>query len=636
MIMQPSLPDWLGSVHHDGSALYVSDPYPKLGDTVQVRLRVAVDAPLTAVYLRTFPDGEQALTPMQQTETAPPVQWWTAVLPITQPTTHYRFLLHAADGVWWVTANGPSAGVPLDKFDFRLLADYERVAWLETAVFYQIFPDRFHNGDPSTDPQPDEFEFRGHRPQTYPWVQPPPADQPHSIVFYGGDLPGITQKLDYLQQLGVDALYLNPIFTAYSNHKYDVADYDHVDPHFGGDAALITLRQALTARGMRYLLDIVPNHCGYWHSWFQAARENPDAPEAEFFTFSKHPDEYASWLGVWTLPKLNYRSAELRRRIYADENAVFRRWLRPPFAADGWRVDVANMLGRQGATQMGVEVARGIRRAVKETRADGYLLGENFFDATAELQDGEQWDGVMNYAGFGTPLLYWLSGYRQGAHGLQGQIETAVPWPTSALLETWQRYLAAIPWAVALQQYNLLGSHDTPRIRTLVGENDALHRLAVVVLMTYPGVPGFLYGDEVGLVDQPGLQSRGCMPWDEAAWHGDLLAFYREMVQLRKETAVLQTGGFQLLLAEWDTFAYQRESADERAIVIAHRAAVPRPAGPLPVAQGGIAEGTRFVEFFSGQEATVQNGALPLPPLPQGATLWLQSEKAGGGDWFEM
>ncbi len=630
MIIQPSLPGWLGTVHHDGSALFVSDPYPKLGNTVQVRLRLGHDAPVTAVYLRTFPDGEQAFTPMRRVKTTLPVQWWKATLPITQPTVHYRFLLQAADGMWWFTANGPSAGVPLDKFDFRILADFERVAWLETAVFYQIFPDRFHNGDTSTNPQPGEFEFRGHRPQTYPWGQTPPADQPNPIVFYGGDIPGITQKLDYLQELGINALYLNPIFTAHSNHKYDVADYEHVDPHFGGDESLIALRKALTARDMRYLLDIVPNHCGYWHAWFQAARNNPDAPEAEFFTFTKHPDEYASWLGVWTLPKLNYHSSELRHLIYKGERAVFRRWLRPPFSADGWRVDVANMLGRQGATQVGVEIAAGIRRAVKETRTDAYLLGENFFDATETLQDGGQWDGVMNYAGFGIPLFYWLCGYRQGAHGLHALIESPLPWPTTALLETWQHYLAAIPWAVALQQYNLLGSHDTPRVRTLVGENDALHRLAVVVLMTYPGVPGFLYGDEVGLTDQPGVNSRVCMPWNEAEWDRDLLAFYKKMVRLRRETAVLQTGGFQLLLCEEDTFAYQRESATERAIVIAHRAAAPRPAGMLPIAHGGVADGVRFKEFFSRQEIIVQDGALFLPELPQGATLWFQINGANG------
>lgn len=624
LFTQTPLPTWLASVHHDGSTLYVSDPYPQLGDTVEIRLRMAAAAPVTAVYLRTFPDGEQAFTPLVRAKTSPPAQWWAAVLPISQPTVHYRFLLKASDGVWWYTANGPSVGVPLDKFDFRILAGDERVAWLETAVFYQIFPDRFHNGDPTIDPQPHEYEFRGYRPQTYPWGQPLPSEAFPPIAFYGGDLPGITQKLDYLQQLGVNALYLNPIFTAYSNHKYDVADYEHVDPHFGGNQALIELRQALTARNMRYLLDIVPNHCGYWHPWFQAARENPQALEAEFFTFTDHPDGYASWLGVWTLPRLNYGSAELRRRIYAGDEAVFRHWLRPPFAADGWRVDVANMLGRQGAAQIGAEIAQGIRQAVKDTRPDAYLLGENFFDATTSLENGDQWDGVMNYGGFNIPLLYWLCGYRQGAHGLREQIESPTPWPTTALLESWQHYLAAIPWVIALQQYNLLGSHDTPRIRTLVGENDALHRLAVLLLLTFPGVPGILYGDEVGLVDMPGVQSRGCMPWNEAEWPADLLAFYRQMIRLRRETAVLQTGGFQPLWAAEDTFAYLREDKTQRAIVVAHRAATPHPAGILPVAHGGIADGTHFREFFSGQLAEVKGGALPLPEIMQGGTLWLE------------
>ena len=277
---------------------------------------------------------------------------------------------------------GPSAHVPLDVFDFRVLAGYQPPAWVFESVFYQIFPDRFANGNPDANPRPEEYEYRGFRPRTFPWGQPPDSSQPFPIVFYGGDLPGIQQRLDYLQDLGVNALYLTPIFESFSNHKYDVANYDHIDRHFGGDQALVELRQALDARGMRYILDIVPNHAGYWHEWFQAARADPGAPEAEFFTFNRHPDDYASWLGVWSLPKLNYRSLELRQRIYAGAEGVFRRWLRTPFRADGWRVDVANMLARQGPAQMGVEIAQGIRQAVKETNPQAYLIGENFFDAS--------------------------------------------------------------------------------------------------------------------------------------------------------------------------------------------------------------------------------------------------------------
>ncbi len=421
MALPARTPAWTETIHHDGSELYVSNPHPRLSETVRLRLRVSSTAPVHRVYLRTFPDGEQALTQMQPGRLTPPARWFEADLPVLEPVVHYRFLLETAEGLWWYNAAGPGRFDPLDSVDFRLLADHIPLEWLAEAVFYQIFPDRFANGDPTNDPHPGDFEYRGRRPRTYPWGTPPSADQPFSLVFYGGDLPGIYQRLDHIEALGVNALYLNPVFTAYSNHKYDVADYKQVDPHFGGDEALIALRQALTARKMRYILDVVPNHCGYGHSWFQAARRDPEAPEAEFFTFTRHPEEYAAWLGVWSLPKLNYQSVELQRRIYAGEQSVFRHWLRPPFSADGWRIDVANMLARQGEIQMGTQIARGIRRAVKETNPQAYLLGENFFDSSPQLQ-GDQWDAVMNYAGFTLPLWNWLRGPQIQAAGLSEAI----------------------------------------------------------------------------------------------------------------------------------------------------------------------------------------------------------------------
>lgn len=612
-------PAWLASIHHDGSEKYVSVLHPRLGETIRIRLRVAHDAPIQRVILRTFPDGEQAFRLMRQISAESPAQWWEGDLPVTEPIIHYRFLIDSTDGLWHYSAAGPSTFVPLDATDFRILADHQPPEWLGKAVFYQIFPDRFANGDPGNDPRPEEYEYRGQRPKTYPWEAPPDDGQFFPLVFYGGDLPGIASRLDYLADLGVNSIYLNPIFHAYSNHKYDVADYERVDPHFGGNEALAALRTALSARGMRYLLDIVPNHCGYWHPWFQAALADPAAPESEFFTFNRHPDDYATWLGVWVLPKLNYRSHELRRRIYQGPDSVFRRWLRPPYSADGWRVDVANMLGRQGATQIGLEISRGIRQAVKETRPDAYLMGENFFDASGQLQ-GDQWDGVMNYGGFTHPLWYWLNGYTQGAHGF-GETVSAPPWPTEATAGMWRSRLAVLPWAIALQQYNILDSHDTPRIRSLVGGRDALHRLAVAILLTFPGVPGLYYGDEVGMTDMPGLGARGCMIWDEDRQDRSLYEFHKRLIHFRRESTALQRGGFQLLLVEPDTVAYQRESGDERVIVVAHRSENPRPAGPLPVAHGGVADGSRFLDLLTGVEFIVDAGALPLPPMPQGAMI---------------
>lgn len=615
-------PNWLSSIHHDGSDRYVSLPYPRLGQTVRLRLRVSRAAPIARVVLRSFPDGEQALRDMQRGPTEAAAQWWEADLLIDEPVAHYRFIIDSADGLWHYSATGPTAHVPLDATDFRILADYQPPGWTDAAVFYQIFPDRFANGDPATNPRPEEYEYRGHRPTTYPWESPPPADQFFPLVFYGGDLPGIESRLDYLTDLGINALYLNPVFTALSNHKYDVADYDHVDPHLGGDEALASLRRALDARGMRYLLDIVPNHCGYWHPWFQTALADAAAAEAEFFTFRQHPDEYASWLGVWSLPKLNYRSPELRRRIYDAPEAVFRRWLRPPFSADGWRVDVANMLGRQGETQLGQELGQAIRRAVHEARPDAYLMGENFFDATGQLQ-GDQWDGVMNYDGFTQPLWYWLRGYDLGAHGFAEPL-AAPCWPTTALAAAWLSRLAAIPWAIALQQYNLLGSHDTPRIRTTLGGNDALHRLAAALLLTFPGVPGLYYGDEIGLTDLLHVKQRGCMVWDETRWDKSLRNYHRELIHLRRGSAALQRGGFQLLLVEEDTIAYQRDAADDRVLVFAHRGEQPRPAGDVPLAHAGVPDGARFVDALGEAEVSVRDGALSLPELAQGALILRQ------------
>jgi alpha-glucosidase len=616
-----NLPSWLLSIHHDGSENYVSNPYPRLGEKVIIHLRVDEDAPIRRVFLRTFPDGEQAFTEMKPARLDPPVRWWQTELAVNQPCVNYRFIIEAEDGVWKYAAAGLTVHEPLDIFDFRLLADYHTPSWLSGSVFYQIFPDRFANGDSSNDPCPEEYEYRGARPRTFPWGTSPTGNQPFPIVFYGGDLQGIIQHLDYLQDLGVNALYLNPIFSAYSNHKYDVADYEQVDPHFGGDEALVALRRALDERKMRYILDIVPNHAGYWHPWFQAALADAQAAEAEFFTFNRHPTDYVSWLGVWSLPKLNYRSEELRQRVYGREEAIFRCWLRPPFSADGWRVDVANMLGRQGATQMGVEIAQGIHLAVKETNPEAYLIGEHFFDASPQLQ-GEQWDGVMNYAGFMKPLLYWLCGYQQGAHGLEEEIRSPLPWPTTALEAAWRERLAAIPWAIALQQYNLLDSHDTARVRSKLRGNDALHRLATLALFTYPGIPGLYYGDEIGLLDVPYLASRGCMEWDERAWNHDLLAFFKSLIALRRGSLVLQCGGFQVIAVEEDLIAFMRESPAGRFLTIAQRSAEARRAGPLPVAHAGIPNQTRFVEYFSGMEAVVENGSLPMPELSQGGTLW--------------
>ncbi|MFZ2096127.1 MAG: alpha-amylase family glycosyl hydrolase [Anaerolineales bacterium] len=617
-------PNSLSSIHHSGSSRYVFPILPRLGDVVTIRLRTSVTAVIQQILLRTCPDGEQLYIPLQpeKSDQSDVCCWWRASLQINNPVTAYRFLIISDNGTHWYNGSGLHAFNPTDAEDFRLLADFQAPDWLKQSVFYQIFPDRFADGDPTNNVKDGEYEYFGYKARARHWGEPPAIGSRAAMVeFYGGDLAGIISHLDYLEDLGVNALYLNPIFTAFSNHRYDVTDYFSVDPHLGGNQALVALRQALTERSMRYILDIVPNHCGIMHPWFQAALKDAAAPTAEYFTFHKHPDDYATWLGVRALVKLNYRSAALREVIYAGQDSVFRHWLRPPFSADGWRIDVANMLARQGADQLGMEVSRGIRQAVKAENPQAYLMGENFFDASHHLQ-GNSWDGVMNYSGFALSLRDWLNPVRIFVSGQAQWINTGNTITTQALMDGWTAFRAAIPWAIATQQFNLIGSHDTPRALSLLGGNRDMFRLVVVLLFTYPGVPSVYYGDEIGLGDQD-ANPRQCMPWDQSTWDLELLSVYKTLIHLRRTSPALVDGGFQVLLVEDDTFVYQRDSDEETILVIARRGSQRRPAGLIPVWHGAIRDGTEFSELFTGQHSRVKAGKLPLPEIPPGGQVWI-------------
>lgn len=619
-------PTYLSSIHHDGSSRYVR-PHRgrslRIGDEVTIRLRTAVDAPVQRLLLRTCPDGEQHFAEMKPAAVQPnPVcRWWEVTLRVIMPVTTYRFLLFASDGAWWYNGLGPQRHVPTDANDFRLLANYDAPVWVENSVFYQIFPDRFADGDPDSNVRDGEFDYHGLKSKAKRWEEPQGTWPQAMAEFYGGDLPGVEARLDYLADLGVNAIYLNPIFTAYSNHRYDVTDYEKVDPHLGGNAALVSLRRALTEREMRFILDIVPNHCGLMHPWFQAALADSSAPSAEYFTFHRHPDEYESWLGVRSLPKLNYRSQSLREAIYSKPDSVFRRWLKTPYSIDGWRVDVANMLARQGQDQIEAEVWTGIRQAVKLENPQAYLLGENFFDSTSQLQ-GNRLDATMNYAGFTNPLLYWLDHFQISQHSEPRHVASQVPWPTEALIETWQAFRASIPWGIARQQFNLLGSHDTPRIQHILHGKAALNRLAVGLLFTYVGVPCVYYGDEIGMTAGNSLAARDPMIWDPSAWDQELRSFYGRLIRLRRTSPALLDGGFQILSSEENVLAFLRDADAEQILVIGNRGPGERPAQELFVRDGAVPDGTVFTEFFTHQTLTVQNGYLPLPVLPVGIQLW--------------
>jgi alpha-glucosidase len=614
---------WTNGLHHDGSSLYVSNPLPALDEHVTIWLRAPADAPIRAVFLRSFPNGENHLEAMQLAHKDEICAWWSADLPCIMPSNPYHFKILTEEGAYYYKANGVSRAQSPDFFDFKILANYQAPAWVYHSVFYQIFPDRFYNGDTDTDVPPSAWRRMGFTTQRREWgALPLPWAQAGNLDFYGGDLSGIAQKIDYLCDLGVNALYLTPIFTSHTNHRYDIMDFYHVDPHLGGDEALIELREALQRTGMRLVLDVTPNHCSFEHPWFRAAQADPNSPTADFFTFYKRPDQYEAWFGDKTLPKLNYNSARLRETMFEGQDSIFRHWLREPYHIDGWRLDVQNMVARQGSIQMGNKIGRHMRRAVKAENPEAYLMGENFHDASDHLK-GNELDGIMNYQGFSTPLRRWLAGFDYRAEDEIPAIDRTLL-PAEALAQQWANYRAAIPWIIARQQFNQLGSHDTARILSVVDGDKALLKLGVILLMTYVGVPCIYYGDEIGMEGMRDPDNRRCMPWDEGEWDTELWAFYQKMIRLRRSAPALIEGGYQTIHAVDGLLVYQRQSREQRIVVVGYRGPDTLLTASVPVRHAGIPDGTTFTDYLSGQTYTVEGGTLELRDLGRGAALVLE------------
>ncbi|MBZ0276069.1 MAG: DUF3459 domain-containing protein [Anaerolineae bacterium] len=615
---------WTAGLHHDGSALYVSNPLPSAGERVTVRLRTPVDAPIRAIFVRTVPDGEGHHEPLRRVEQDTVSAWWSAEITMTMPVMHYRFKVMSSEGAYWLNALGVSRSDPLDHNDFKLLADFDSPDWVEDSVFYQIFPDRFHNGDPALNVPEGAWTKGRYRTRMREWGLPPLSHhEGGNLDYYGGDLPGIAQKLDYLQDLGVTALYLNPIFTAYSNHRYNIADFNQVDPYMGGETALVELRQALDRAGMRLVLDVTPNHCGSQHPWFTAAQQDANAPTADYFTFHQRPNDYESWLGHGSLPKLNYRSPALRMAMYRTPDSVLRRWLNEPYRIDGWRMDVANMTARHGMNQLAHEVWREIRGAIKGDHPQSFIFGESFFDGTPYLQ-GDQLDAVMNYQGFTMPLWAWLPGRPIDPEHIPAWFDP-LPLPAEVMAEQWKHFMAAVPWAITRQQFNQLGSHDTPRILTVVNGDKRLLGLGVTLLMTYPGVPNIYYGDEIGMEGAWDPDNRRCMRWDESTWDTGLRAHYQRLIRLRRESPALRHGGFQHLYAADGLLVYQRQSAEQRLVVVGYCGPELLVAATVPVRQAGLADGAQLKHLFGSRVYTVAEGCLHLSDLKPGTALVLEA-----------
>lgn len=553
--------------HHDGSGLHAPQQ-PALGDQARLRIRVPEAwGAASRVWLRSIHDGEPRYTGCVNLGEADGWAWWEADMPVTNPVARYRFLIEAGQRYWHLNAQGLFGRDVSDYADFRLTAFPAAPAWLRQGTLYQVFPDRFARSARAAGHTVPDWAVPCDWDTTE--VQGASAETP--FQFYGGDLHGVTEHLDHIRELGADVIYLTPFFPARSNHRYDASTFSTVDPLLGGDQALVELVEAAHARGLKVMGDLTANHSGDAHEWFQRALAAPGSEEAGYYYFSQDHSSYEAWYGVASLPKFNWASAGLREKFVLDDDSPVARWLRPPFNLDGWRIDVGNMTGRLGETDLNQEVARLIADRVRQINPDAALLAEATNDAAPDFS-GEHWHGAMTYSNFTRPLWAWLSG--DAAH--VNFFGTPLPGPNRMgaedFLATHQDLAAAFSWDVRQQNMNALNSHDTARAATVM--IDGGQQLGAVLMFTLPGVPVVFAGDEFGLKGDNGEFSRTPMPWtDPSRILTDLRDTYSALTALRRAQPALTGGGIRWLHAQGDALAFVRETADNTVLVVVARAA---------------------------------------------------------------
>ncbi|VYT14762.1 Neopullulanase 1 precursor [uncultured Blautia sp.] len=611
----------------DGTEYYRTPAEPREGDEVTIRFRTQRNN-VDAVYL--VCDGKHI--EMEVTETAKGFDYYSARITMGSKVSRYHFEIIYGSLTCYYNTQGVRMEYE-ERMDFEIYPGYETPDWAKGAVMYQIYIDRFYNGDKSNDVETGEYFYIGDvSTKVDNWEKTPAVMGVRE--FYGGDLQGILDKLDYLQDLGVEVLYLNPAFVSPSNHKYDCQDYDYIDPHYGkivedcdgllnpGDREnahaykyirRVTDKRNLEAsnelfaklveevhkRGMRVILDGVFNHCGSFNKWMDRERiyENQegypkgayvsaDSPYRDFFDFKDtnrwpYNPTYDGWWTHDTLPKLNY---EASTTLYDYILKVGKKWVSPPYNVDGWRLDVAADLGH--SNEFNHQFWKDFRRAVKEANPEAIILAEHYGNPEGWLL-GDEWDTVMNYDAFMEPITWFLTGmekhsdeYREDLYG-----------NSEAFIGAMRTHMRSLHMSALYTAMNELSNHDHSRFLTRTnrkvgrvsyagaaaasqGINPAVMREAVVIQMTWPGAPTVYYGDEAGVCGFTDPDNRRTYPWGKE--DQQMLDFHRSMIKLHKEYEVIRKGSLNFLWNDYQGLSYGRFSDNEQMIVILNNLAEDR------------------------------------------------------------
>jgi len=457
--------------------------------------------------------------------------------------------------------------------------------WVQDAIFYHIFPDRFANGDTSNDPT-----------NLQKWGTPPTV-----WGFQGGDLRGILQHLDYLLDLGVNAFYLNPIFLASSNHRYNTSDYFQIDPRLGTMADFHALLEVIHKNNMRIILDGVFNHCGRGFFAFTDVLENGDRSSYKDWFYIKHfpldaydgdgdAQNYLGWWSHKSLPKLNTGNPQVRQYILS----VARYWIEQ--GADGWRLDVPNEIDDDGFWEE-------FRHVVKSANRDAYLTGE-IWDVNPRWANNSHFDGLMNY-----PIKDALAEFLQGR-------ENAVRFG-----ERIEGLVKAYPRENLFAMYVPLDSHDTERFKTLVGNDTRKLKLAFLFQMAFPGAPAIYYGDEIGMEGGKDPDNRRAFPWRESNWDQGLRQWVRMLISLRKRTPTLRRGEYVHLLTEDGLYAFARILGEQN-LLVALNASGAEHHTEIPCTGLNWGDGRVVQSLLDGQKYNLSGGKITLN-LPPWSGVWI-------------
>ncbi|MCK9221190.1 MAG: glycoside hydrolase family 13 protein [Limnochordia bacterium] len=560
-------------IHHDSHDILYREPFGAVAEKTKVTLRLKVEASSSVerVYLRLWKDGREKVIPMKLNSQG---LFEGRCVAQSCGIIWYYFIIHSGNKIYYYCNNPSQKGgvgqildYPGSSYQITVYKKgFTTPAWFKEAVVYQIFVDRFCNGTEDgsiLNPREDAVVHSD-------WYEKPYYWDKRNNDFFGGNLLGIIKKLPYLKDLGITALYLNPIFEAFSNHKYDTGDYYKIDPMFGDNKMFEELCAKAQELGIAVILDGVFSHTGSDSIYFNkegryasvGAYQGRHSPYHSWYQFYHYPEDYDCWWGFCTLPNVNELEPSFLDFVLENDDSVVKYWIKQ--GASGWRIDVADELPD--------EFLRRLRTAVKQQNPDGVLIGEVWEDASNKCGSeglrqyllGEQFDSVMNYPFRGLVLDY-----------LCERIDSTLL--HQGLMSLYENY----PKEAFYAMVNLIGSHDVVRALTILQGAPSEHclsmdeqagftpsssqktlgkkrmKLAVLFQMTFPGAPSIYYGDEAGMEGYKDPLNRCTYPWGKE--NKDLLTWHKKLIHLRHEHACLRTGLWTTLYAQGDVYVFRRQ-----------------------------------------------------------------------------